>query len=214
MRLPRKLLLLCALGAGVGAASGATLLAFALRGEEPAAAAVGLGKSTAAAPSAVRSAAAETTGNLGHAAQPRERAPQPSPATPASAPPPAASVSPEPAQAAAPPATAEPEPAASKAAAHEPRAERRREKLIDKPSREQVIAAMSRVQGDVRACYGSSHGVATADLTVIGRSGRITTAHIDGMSGSVGSCIARAVRKAKFPKFAAESISIRYPMSH
>jgi hypothetical protein len=215
---PRQLLWLCALGAGAGALAGAIVLAVALRGEEPNAAAVGLGSNRAPKPSAVRAVAAEVAGDLGHAAKQAERVQpqQPLPPAASAVPQPAATAAPAPAPAASAPSaapTAESEGDPSRAG-HERRAERRKEKLLERPSREQVIAAMSRVQGDVRACYGSSHGVATADLTVIGKSGRVTTAHVSGLSGTVGSCIARAVRKAQFPKFSTESISIRYPMAH
>jgi hypothetical protein len=94
------------------------------------------------------------------------------------------------------------------------RSERRSASLPDKPSRAQVLAAMARVQPAVKACLPTGHGVATADMTILGRTGRVSSAQISGQVGRPGSCIARAVRKARFPKFAAESISIRYPMAH
>jgi hypothetical protein len=93
------------------------------------------------------------------------------------------------------------------------RGSRNKEPSIDKPSRAQVIAAMSGVQRRVKACLPSGRGSTTADVKIIGKTGRVTTAQISGPKGEVGSCIARAVRKAKFPKFSAESISIRYPMA-
>jgi hypothetical protein len=93
------------------------------------------------------------------------------------------------------------------------RGSRNRDPQIDKPSRAQVIAAMAGVQRKVKACLPSGRGSITADVKVLGKTGRVTTAQIDGQRGEVGSCIARAVRKAKFPTFSAESISIRYPMA-
>ena len=72
---------------------------------------------------------------------------------------------------------------------------------------------MARVQPAVKACFGSKHGVATADIKILGSTGRVTSAQVSGQSGTLGSCVARAVRGAKFPRFTDESLSIRYPMS-
>ena len=88
-----------------------------------------------------------------------------------------------------------------------------KETLPDKPSRAQVIATMARVQRQAKACFPSGRGSVTADLKVIGRTGRVTTAQVSGQSGAIGSCVAQAVRKAKFPKFSDESLSVRYPMA-
>lgn len=91
---------------------------------------------------------------------------------------------------------------------------RRAKKPIDKPSRAQVIAAMTRVQPAVKACFGGTHGVATAEMKIKGDSGRVSSVDVSGQPGSIGSCIARAVRKARFPEFTDDSISIRYPMQY
>jgi hypothetical protein len=80
-------------------------------------------------------------------------------------------------------------------------------------SREQVITAMNRVQPAVTACFGGTRGSAMAAITIIGRTGRVTTAQISGQGGAVGSCIARAVRGATFPRFADDSLTIRYPFA-
>lgn len=93
------------------------------------------------------------------------------------------------------------------------RSSRGKEPQLDKPTRAQVLAAMSRVQRQVKACMPGGRGSITADVKVLGKTGRVTTAQISGQKGEVGSCVARAVRKAKFPKFSTESISIRYPMA-
>jgi len=93
------------------------------------------------------------------------------------------------------------------------RSSRGKEPQLDKPSRAQVLDAMSRVQRQVKACMPGGHGSMTADVKIIGKTGRVTTAQISGQKGEVGSCIAHAVRKARFPKFSTESISIRYPMA-
>lgn len=86
--------------------------------------------------------------------------------------------------------------------------------LTAKLSREQVIGAMNRVQPAVMDCFHSAHGTAMANITVVGKTGRVTTAQVTGMSGTVGSCIARAVRGATFPRFTDETLTVRYPFAH
>jgi hypothetical protein len=84
--------------------------------------------------------------------------------------------------------------------------------LIERPDRAQVIAAMLAVQPAVRACVGTSRDTATANLKVLGRTGRVTSVQVTGMPGPVGTCLARAVRQAHFPKFSADSLTISYPL--
>src|SRR5262249_34382709 len=84
--------------------------------------------------------------------------------------------------------------------------------LPEHPDRAQVIAAMQAVQPAVKAGLGGSRDTATASLKVSGRSGRVASVQVSGMPADVGSCLARAVRQAQFPKFAAESLSISYPL--
>jgi hypothetical protein len=86
--------------------------------------------------------------------------------------------------------------------------------LPAQPDRAQVMAAMNALRPDVNACFGDKHGTATAEIRAAGRTGRVISARVQGQTGSVGSCIARAVRKAHFPRFAAESIAISYPFAH
>lgn len=83
--------------------------------------------------------------------------------------------------------------------------------LPEKPSRADVIKAMNGVKKAVSACAKGKGGVATASITVAGPTGRVKSAQIQGQTGAVGSCIARAVRKARFPKFKANSFQIKYP---
>jgi hypothetical protein len=223
----RKLFAYCALGACAGAGAGLLVLTDTLSlGREQPVPEVGLGPapppSEAEAkaeeprePGLLRAAAAEAKGHLARALEEeRER-----PADVAAAPVPATTakveaVSPE--DAAKPPAEPPPEAAEPAKQAREPRGRsaKRAAALPDKPSREQVIAAMSRIQPRVKACLPNGRGMATADVKVLGRTGRVTTAQVSGQSGAVGSCIARAVRGAKFPQFASESLTFRYPMAH
>jgi hypothetical protein len=118
------------------------------------------------------------------------------------------------------PATASSTPAPTEAKSSRSRsdsASRARRHQDDMPahlSREQVVAAMTRVQPAVGACFAGTHGSAMASITVLGRTGRVTTAQVSGPVGVIGSCIARAVRGASFPRFADESLTVRYPFAH
>jgi len=86
--------------------------------------------------------------------------------------------------------------------------------LPDTPSRDQVLSAMRDVQGAVQACAEGQDleaPTATVAMTITGSSGKVTSAQVNGIGGTVGSCIARAVRGASFPKFAKAQFSINYP---
>jgi hypothetical protein len=54
-------------------------------------------------------------------------------------------------------------------------------------------------------------GVAFANITVVGKTGRVGNVDVTGVTGEPGSCIARAVRKAVFPKFSAENFQVKFP---
>jgi hypothetical protein len=211
----RKIALWCALGALAGASAGGIALAFLIERESAASAALGHIGVAAQPPAAARAepeperpvpdapAAAEPALEAAAAGEPPAVLPDEPPQTPA-----------EPVAALAPAgdAPAQATPDAPRTSSR--RSERRSASLPDGPSRAQVLAAMARVQPAVRACLPAGHGMATADMTILGRTGRVSSAQVSGQVGRPGSCIARAVRKARFPRFAAESISIRYPMAH
>jgi hypothetical protein len=81
--------------------------------------------------------------------------------------------------------------------------------LPDLPSKDQVVAAMTAVKGAVSACGGT--GVATVNVSVAGATGRVTAAEVTGVTGPAGSCIAKAVRGASFPKFSQKVFKVKYP---
>lgn len=85
--------------------------------------------------------------------------------------------------------------------------------LPESPDRSQVLSAMRGVQGAVKACAAGAAegGTAKVALTVAGSSGKVTNVRVSGVEGPVGSCIAKAVREAKFPKFSKPDFSINYP---
>jgi len=84
--------------------------------------------------------------------------------------------------------------------------------LPETPSRDDVAAALTAVQPAVVACAAGEGGSVQVRVTV-GSSGRVRTALVSGdfVGTPVGSCIARAVRTARTPPFAAESFSVTYP---
>lgn len=83
--------------------------------------------------------------------------------------------------------------------------------LPEKPSREDVLDAMKGVTDAVKACGKGQSGVAFANVTVTGKTGRVSNVEVTGMTGDVGSCIARSVRKASFPKFKADNFQVKFP---
>jgi hypothetical protein len=85
------------------------------------------------------------------------------------------------------------------------------ENLQDKPSRDDVLKAMKGVTDAVKACAAGQAGVAFANITVVGKTGRVGNVDVTGVTGEPGSCIARAVRKAVFPKFTAENFQVKFP---
>ena len=62
------------------------------------------------------------------------------------------------------------------------------------------------------ACSASRHGAAPVEVS-IGPSGRVRNAVVGGAFAGTpeGSCIARAVRTAKFPAFSAEDFRVTFP---
>jgi outer membrane biosynthesis protein TonB len=83
--------------------------------------------------------------------------------------------------------------------------------LPDKPSRDDVLSAMNGVKDQVKACAKGASGVAIANVTVVGKSGRVSNVEVSGITGDVGSCVARTVRKASFPKFKADNFQVKFP---
>ena len=86
--------------------------------------------------------------------------------------------------------------------------------VCEAPSRSDVIAGLDGVRSSVQACADGRSGVAEVDLT-IAANGVVTNALVGGdfRGTPQGSCIARAVRKARFPKFTKDSFRLLYPYS-
>ncbi|MBN1655193.1 MAG: zinc-ribbon domain-containing protein [Deltaproteobacteria bacterium] len=82
--------------------------------------------------------------------------------------------------------------------------------LPTKPSRDDVLKSLRAVQPAVQACAKGQSGVAMADI-VVANSGRVKNVRVTQVTGAVASCIAREVRKAKFPKFSSSEFSVSFP---
>lgn len=82
------------------------------------------------------------------------------------------------------------------------------------PDRDRVQSVLSGVSDAVAACAAGEHGTASVYVVVVS-SGRVTTATVSGrFAGTpIGSCIARAVRTARFPRFSEERFEVTYPYS-
>jgi hypothetical protein len=88
-----------------------------------------------------------------------------------------------------------------------------RPSLPETPPRDDVVRALRSVAGRVSACGGGARGVATTTLTLDGATGRVTAARVTGpfAGTAVGSCVARAVRGARFPRFRRASFAVTFP---
>ena len=89
------------------------------------------------------------------------------------------------------------------------------EDLPDHPSRDQVQAALTAVRPAVAACTNGQHGTARV-LVTVASSGRVTTAQVQDEMWArppTGSCIARAVRGARFPRFSEDRFRVMYPFA-
>ena len=83
----------------------------------------------------------------------------------------------------------------------------------ESPTRADVLTAMRGIEAEVRACAGSEPvtGTANVAITVAGPTGKVTSAEVTGITGQVGSCIARVARTATFAPFSKDRFSVTYP---
>jgi len=79
-------------------------------------------------------------------------------------------------------------------------------------TREQVSKGFRAVGPTVkRRCEGTGSGVVVVEAVISG-SGRISRARAaDTGATSAGKCVARAVKRARFPRFGGDPITVRYP---
>jgi hypothetical protein len=84
--------------------------------------------------------------------------------------------------------------------------------LPEQPSRDEIKRTFEALRPALEACTDNLHGTTYANVTING-SGRASYSIIEGaFAGSPqGSCMARALRTASFPRFAAASLTVRFP---
>jgi hypothetical protein len=84
----------------------------------------------------------------------------------------------------------------------------------EKLDREDIARGMAAIRGDVKACSPARHGIAKVRVTIAG-SGRVRSTLVTGVFQGTpeGSCIARTVRKARFPSFNGPPVTVDFPFS-
>ena len=84
--------------------------------------------------------------------------------------------------------------------------------MPEQPTRSQVVERLESVRSSVRACAAGRSGVADLDIT-IAHTGSVMHVLVGGdFAGTTeGSCIARAVRTARFPTFKQERFRLLFP---
>lgn len=85
--------------------------------------------------------------------------------------------------------------------------------LPEQPTRAQVRAGLQSVRGAVQSCAPGATGSVRVRVSIAG-SGRVTTALVQDQRWArppYGSCIARAIRTATFPRFEKDRLVVVYP---
>lgn len=113
------------------------------------------------------------------------------------------------------PARAEAQPARAEVRDETPVAEPTvapRADLPESPAREDVVAAMAALAGDVQACASETDRGQLARVRFsFSSEGRPVHTAVSGVSGPSASCIARAARTARVPAFSRDRFVIEYP---
>ena len=84
--------------------------------------------------------------------------------------------------------------------------------LPDTPSRDQIVSGIRLVLPAAKACGKGEGGTAKSQIIVSGATGRVVTVTVTDVRDDVGTCIARALRRARFPKFARPTFNVSYPI--
>jgi hypothetical protein len=82
--------------------------------------------------------------------------------------------------------------------------------LPEKPTRDEVMAALRKVQPAVSECCQGDGGVAMADI-VVSNNGRVQSVAVTGVPEDIASCVATAVNVAVFPKFSSPKFTVSFP---
>lgn len=86
------------------------------------------------------------------------------------------------------------------------------EQLPAVPERDAIAKVMGSVRTKVQQCYdqGMVPGTVDLTLTVAGQSGKVKDASVSPTT-STASCVLKLARALRFPRFAQDEITIRYP---
>jgi hypothetical protein len=84
--------------------------------------------------------------------------------------------------------------------------------LPELPARDDIKRAFEALRPALEACSADAHGTTFANVTINGN-GQVSYSTVEGaFAGSPqGSCMARALRSASFPRFASASLKVRFP---
>ncbi len=93
-----------------------------------------------------------------------------------------------------------------------PAAETAAAELPERPTRSQITSVLSGLNGAVRSCTNGQTGTAPVSL-VIANDGTVSSANVSGQFGNsaAGECISGVVRRAHFPRFRAQQVTLTYP---
>jgi len=83
----------------------------------------------------------------------------------------------------------------------------------DTLSRSQVQSGMNAIKPAIEKCGRGTPGTAMVNITIAGATGAVTNAVVTGQFAGKpeGSCISGVVRRARFPKFGRDKLTITYP---
>jgi hypothetical protein len=86
------------------------------------------------------------------------------------------------------------------------------ESLPELPSRDDIKRSFEALRPALEACSADAHGTTFANVTISG-DGHVSYSTIEGafVGSPQGSCMARALRSASFPRFATASLKVRFP---
>lgn len=84
--------------------------------------------------------------------------------------------------------------------------------LPERPTRSQITSVLSGLNGAVRSCTNGQTGTAPVSLVIM-NDGTVSQANVSGQFGgsAAGECISGVVRRAHFPRFRAQQVSLTYP---
>lgn len=85
--------------------------------------------------------------------------------------------------------------------------------LPDIPTKGQIQSGMKAVEPRILNCGRGQSGLVQVKVKIMGSTGRVGSANVEGQFAGtpVGSCVAREIRNASFPRFKRDSLTVLYP---